>query len=233
MVIFTNLFIFGADSKNKTEQLKNTEKRKELFNKNGGEGYDYFVWGTSVDDVLSVYPDLQEVKSDNPNEPAELVRKFGRQNDTNEIMCYIFFNNKLCRGITIFRKLNESKLIAISTRLKELYGPATEKTEDPTQELITVNLAGKNFSYYEINADAYWKLSETFEIHLNNCAVQPKNKNYEDALTISMFITDSPVTATVDYYNKKMLDEAKKSIEEYNKKKEKDKIEEEKSKLSF
>ncbi|MBP5442680.1 MAG: hypothetical protein J6Y60_05520 [Treponema sp.] len=190
---------------------------------------------TSCEEFLNKNPSAEKISSE--YEPE--IQEYKCSTDENESAYYYFFQNQLYAVKDVFFNGTTELSLAIINRLKELYGKAykveqigyDEKTGTYETKSITVDY--KTIFYYDVETHASWKVSDTQTIEYCDRIVQPKTKSYEDAFAIALFVTSSPLTISLNFSDEKMLAEVEKFKEQYDKQKEQEKIDSQKSKLRF
>lgn len=138
-------------------KLKDKNERKKIFEQNGSEGYDYFVWGTTIEDFLIVYP---KAKKDMENSEAESEYTLYRfDEDYSTYRLYFFFKNQLYMGKTVYQNPDNDKLELIINKLKTTYG-STKDTDEKRyyDDSIEANVFEENDT---------WISTETFEVQTN------------------------------------------------------------------
>lgn len=205
------------------------EKRINDFKKNGGEGYDNLLWGTTLEEFLNIYSQEAEIQK-TKYEPV--ITMYRRKLSEDEYMDYFFYNDKLYSGRTTFYNLNdEAKAGAIGTRLTELYGKTSKQNLPDNPETKIANVWGNKIVYLEYSSDFWWNKTPTFTVHYNITSISAKYR--EDAASVAVFITSSPNTGTLWCSNEKIEKEVEKYKKEYEKKQEQEELKKEKDKLNF
>ncbi len=218
------------------EQLEKDkkEKLKKDFIANGGEGFDYFNWGTSIESFLVRYPNAENVTKDEFKDSKYIV--YCVQIDANQFQYYYFFDNALYYGETAFYKiLNTDKINAITERLKELYGEVNSK--DVFSDTKNVKVMGEPISYKEEGWWAKWNQSATFVIKEELTARYGIDTYYgsaqENTQSMMLYINSSTCDLIIDYSNPELEKKVLKYLEDFNKFKEEEKKQKEKEKLNF
>lgn len=207
------------------EQEKNTQELRKKTFPEGGEGYDYFPWGTTIEEFLAVYPKPKLIMGDdNPN--GYFVYDI-KNNKGESITRYWFFENKLWQGLSTYRDLDETKSQAIQERLIELYGKPTDIIESGPQ-YKTESIFGETISYTEVDVNIIWEKSPTFKIEEELIAYDGNDK-----VSIMWYISSSLFSATITYTNPEVEKKVEIYLDKLIKEAEREKIQAEKDKLNF
>ena len=192
---------------NKRIQTEKKEKLKEQFIKSGREGYDNISWGTKKSEILSLYQNCEKLSSEDPFYPFEIYKRQGSSKDI--FLYYYFYNEELVQGETFYGIHNDSQLDDINKRLAELYGKPNDVKN--TEEHKTTTFFGTYISYTETHFLVNWIKSPTFYLDFDFSAYQ--GDTYEDTQNVILWIHQYPMSLTLLYKNKKVVDKALESAE--------------------
>lgn len=198
-------------------------KLKELWEKAGREGYDNMPWGTTIDQLMLIHPEVKKIKYDGVEE------RFSRQGSQNNVeLTYRFYKGKLVGGITVYKldyPKDEETVDAINHRMIELYGNPTDVKES-SEHHVEQN-TGVRIAYTEYHGKVTWNKSSKFKILFDFCALDGDTVN--DNLNIALFITVYRCTLTITYDDPSMAAQIAADDEKFKQEKaaEKKRIEEE------
>ncbi len=219
-------------------KLKDKNERKKIFEQNGSEGYDYFVFGTPIEDFLIVYPEAKEVTEKKYRGSEYKIFEI-KDDKQNQMMYYYFFEKKLFYGETLFRNVNDEKSMAINYRLQELYGKYDEYDEfsNTKSYKIPFDDYGRTIDYKEEGAIIKWNKTSTFVVKLEITGRYGINTFYatadQNTRNMLLYVNSSMLDMKITYCNIKIQKDVDKYINNFDKMKERENIEKQKEALNF
>ncbi len=227
-----------AEEKEKAEKIRKLQNRKEDFEKNGSIGYDYFEWGTRLEDFLIVYPNAKNISKEKYKDSDYQLFEI-TDDKNNQKMKYYFYEKQLYAGNTLFRNVSEDKMMAINYRLQELYGKHDKYDEfaNKKSHKIPFDDYGRTIDYKEEGAIINWNKSSTFIITLVVTARYGIDTYYATAdqnnRNMMLYVNSSPLDMEISYNNPQIKQKVDKYLQNYDKIIEQEKIKKQMEKLDF
>ncbi len=96
-------------------------------------GYDKVEFGVSIDEVKSIYPDIEDTTSE--DERKDGVLRYGKTYNEGIMTCryFYFYNNKLCQVKVIFENIDQTTENLLFIKFTKKYGKPnnTQKFKTP------------------------------------------------------------------------------------------------------
>lgn len=182
----------------------------------GKVGYDHMPWGTTVEDVRRIYPNIN--KLNNPDGDAYGFEQWrrGKKSD-DQFWDYWFYNGKLIFGQTAWAMaLGDQLADDINHGLKELYGEPTD-IQDSTEHRTETYLGKYTASYDYGLMLVTWEKGD-FRIQQRIQIWQGDTQN--DRQIIMMCVSRVPQVVDIKYFDVPSVNELMENEESYFKEKE-------------